>query len=205
MLNTYYIGGSPCSGKSTVAEILSKKYNLYYFKVDDFLDDYTKLGVLKGYPICKKITELNPEQIWMREPAIQCEEEFEWYKEIFGYIVQDLKQIDCKNGIIAEGAAYVPELIKQLGVPKSRYISITPTPDFQISHYKERAYVPYVLEGCSNKEKAFCNWMDRDILFAKEVQRQCLAEGYASVINDGNVSIEELVDIVVTHLGLDKS
>ena len=26
MMNTYYIGGSPCSGKSTVAELLSKKY-----------------------------------------------------------------------------------------------------------------------------------------------------------------------------------
>lgn len=24
MINTYYIGGSPCAGKSTVAEILSK-------------------------------------------------------------------------------------------------------------------------------------------------------------------------------------
>lgn len=35
MINTYYIGGSPCSGKSTIAEILSKKYN---FKVDNFLE-----------------------------------------------------------------------------------------------------------------------------------------------------------------------
>lgn len=43
MINIYYIGGSPCAGKSTVAEILSQKYDLYYFKVDDFLDDYTKL------------------------------------------------------------------------------------------------------------------------------------------------------------------
>lgn len=38
MINTYYIGGSPCSGKSTIAEILSKKYNLYNFKVDNFLE-----------------------------------------------------------------------------------------------------------------------------------------------------------------------
>lgn len=204
MLNTFYIGGSPCSGKSTVAEILSRKYNLHYFKVDDFLDSYTQLGSLKGYPVCKKITELNPEQIWMREPVIQCEEEFEWYREIFEYVTADLEQIDCKNGIITEGAAYVPALIKQLGVPKSRYISITPTPEFQVSHYRKREYVPYVLEGCSDKEKAFCNWMDRDILFAKEVQRQCLVQGYVSVINDGNMSIEELVDIVSVHLELEK-
>ena len=32
-----FIGGSPCSGKSTVAERISKEYGAYYFKVDDFL------------------------------------------------------------------------------------------------------------------------------------------------------------------------
>ena len=53
MMNVYYIGGSPCSGKSTVAEILSERYDLYYFKVDDFLDTYTKQGALKGYPVCR--------------------------------------------------------------------------------------------------------------------------------------------------------
>ena len=36
MIDTYYIGGSSCAGKSTVAEMLSQKYDLYYFKVDDF-------------------------------------------------------------------------------------------------------------------------------------------------------------------------
>lgn len=51
MINTYYIGGSPCSGKSTIAEILSERYDLYYFKVDDFLDKYTKMGASKKYEI----------------------------------------------------------------------------------------------------------------------------------------------------------
>lgn len=201
MIKTYYIGGSPCAGKSTTAEILSKKYDLYYFKVDDFLDKYTELGALNGYPICKKAVEWNAEQIWMREPLLQCEEEFALYGEIFAYVIADLKQIHCKNGIITEGAAYVPQLIKQFGVPKDKYISITPTPEFQVHHYRKRAFVPYVLEGCSDKEKAFNNWMDRDILFAKEVQKQCFEEEYVSVINDGSIRIEELVDIVSAHFG----
>lgn len=202
MTKIYYIGGSPCAGKSTVAEILSKKHNLYYFKVDDFLDNYTKAGALKGYPICKKTVELTAEQIWMRDPLLQCEEEFEWYKEVFEYVIADLQKITCKNGIITEGAAYVPKLIKQLGIPNDRYISITPTPEFQVFHFKKREFVPYILEGCSDKEKAFDNWMGRDILFAKEVQRQCQEEGFTSVINDGNLKIDKLVDIISLHFGL---
>ncbi len=201
MIRTYYIGGSPCAGKSTVTEILSQRYHLYYFKVDDFLDEYTKRGALKGYPICKKTVEMSAEQIWMRDPLLQCREEFEFYEEVFEYVSADLKQINCENGIITEGAAYVPKLIKQLGIPDSRYISITPTKEFQLAHYRTRKFVPYVLEGFRDKEKAFSNWMDRDALFAQEVQKQCYENKYVSIINDGSASVDQLVNRVAVHFG----
>ena len=92
--------------------------------------------------------------------------------------------------------------MKQSGIPGSRYISITPTEEFQITHYRKREFVPLVLEGCSDKETAFRNWMDRDILFAQEVQRQCRKEKYVSVINDGTMKIDELAGLVAAHFGL---
>ena len=201
-MNTYYIGGSPCAGKSSVAEILSKKHDLYYFKTDDFLDRYMQTGARKGYPVCRKVTSMNAEQVWMREPIIQCREEFDIYREIFEFVATDLKQIDWKGGIITEGTAYLPELMKQSGISGVRYISITPAKEFQISRYRKRNFVPLVLEGCSDKEKAFCNWMDRDILFAQEVRRQCHEENYVSVINDGTMELKELADMVATHFEL---
>ena len=138
----------------------------------------------------------------MREPFIQCREEFDIYREIFEFVETDLKQIDWKGGIITEGAAYLPELMKQSGIPDSRYISITPAKEFQITHYRERDFVPLVLEGCSDKEKAFRNWMDRDVLFAQEVQRQCQKENYISVINDGTMEMDELANLVAAHFEL---
>lgn len=50
-MNLYCIGGSPCAGKSTVAKILAEKYDLFYFKVDDYLNGYTRKGALKR-PSC---------------------------------------------------------------------------------------------------------------------------------------------------------
>lgn len=204
MIKTYYIGGSPCAGKSTIAEILSQKYGLYYFKVDDFLEAYTKSGAIKGYPVCRKTVEMNAQQIWMRDPLLQCREEFEFYEEVWEFVLADLKQIHCKNGIITEGAAYVPKLIKQLGIPGRRYLSMTPAKEFQVFHFRNRPFVPYVLKGCRDMEKAFRNWMDRDILFAQEVQKQCREYKYLSIVNDGNVTINELVDQVTKHFGLDE-
>ncbi len=201
-MNIYYIGGSPCAGKSSVAEILSQKYNLYYFKADDFLDRYMQAGARKGYPVCEKAAGMNAEQIWMREPLLQCKEEFDIYREIFEFVTEDLKWIDRKDGIITEAAAYLPELMKRSGIPGSRYMAITPTKEFQITHYRKRDFVPLVLAGCNDKETAFRNWMDRDVLFAREVQRQCHRENYVSVINDGTMEVNELADLAAAHFGL---
>lgn len=147
-MNAYFIGGSPCAGKSTVAEILSKQYGLYYFKVDERLDEYTRRGAQMNYEICKKQVEMGADQIWMRNPVLQCKEEF------------------------------------------------------QISHFRQRNGIPYVLDGCSNLEAAFDNWMERDVLFAEEVVQECNVLGYQSIRNNGELSIEELVHKVSIHFGL---
>lgn len=201
-MNIYYIGGSPCSGKSTIAEILSKRYDLYYFKVDDFLDEYTKKGASKGYEICQKQVEMTAEQIWMRDPVIQCKEELQFYEEVFEFILENLKRVSGKNGIITEGAAYLPKLMKRIQIPENRYISITPTEEFQIFHFRKREFVSYVLKGCSDMENAFDKWMKRDILFAQEVRRQCSEENYVSLINNGVIAIDELVKMVISHFKL---
>lgn len=201
-MNIYIIGGSPCSGKSTVAEIISKKCGLRYFKVDDYLDAYLKKGAADGKKYCAAIEKMHPEQIWMRPPALQCEEELALYEEIFAYVTEDLKKAAEKGAVITEGAAYLPCLVKKMNVPQERYLSITPTKEFQVSHYKEREWVPYVLEGCSDKEKAFANWMERDVLFAGAVQAQCREAGYVSVINDGSFSPDDMLIRVMKHFEL---
>ncbi|MBP3541471.1 MAG: hypothetical protein J6K72_06625 [Clostridia bacterium] len=201
-MNVYYIGGSPCSGKSTVTEALSERYGLHYFKVDDYLDRYMQLAADDRKLYCSKALRLTPEQTWMRQPTVQCEEELRIYEEIFEYILADLENIDCQNGVITEGAAYLPALAKMAGIPMKQYISITPTKEFQVFHYSKREWVPYVLAECSNKEKAFANWMDRDALFALAVQQQCAELGYTSLINDGTASVDALTDRVIAYFGL---
>lgn len=87
----------------------------------------------------------------------------------------------------------MPRLMKQENISDSRYICITPTKEFQVEHYKKREWIPYILEGCSDKEKAFENWMNRDALFAEDVRKQCEAANYKSMITDGTVSIDEML------------
>lgn len=188
-----FIGGSPCSGKSTAAERISKEYGAYYFKVDDFLDKFTHNAAKKGYPACKNSVTMTPDEIWMREPLIQCEDEFLIYDEISELVFECLEKIDA-DFIVTEGAAYTPNVMMKHG--KKEYISIIPTPDFQISHYKEREWVPYILEGCSDKQQAFHNWMERDILFAEQVKAECEENAVPCIVNDGTRTQDEMFSII---------
>lgn len=194
-----FIGGSPCSGKSTVAERISNEYGAYYFKVDDFLQKFIVMGAKKEYPTCKHIADMSYNEIWMRDPLIQCEEEFRIYEEISEFIFDYLEKIDA-DFIITEGAAFTPGIMKKYS-PKY-YVSLVPTPEFQIYHYKKREWIKYVLKDCSNKDIAFDNWMNRDILFAKQVKAECDDDGFVCIINDGKKSEDEMYCIIKKYLNL---
>ncbi len=202
MKRIYIIGGSPCSGKSTVTKTLSEKHDLFYFKVDDYLDKYTKRGAKEGYPMCTTMASRTAEETWMREPKQMCKEEIQYYEEIFDFILEDLMSIQTNKDIITEGAAFMPHLIEKITSFDTKYMAIIPSPEFQIEHYKKREWVDFVLKDCIDKEKAFSNWMQRDILFAKEVEKECKAWDYRCVLNDGSLGVDELLMKVLKDLDM---
>ena len=61
----------------------------------------------------------------------------------------------------------------------------------KIKQYKKRKFIPYVLEGCKDKKKAFENWMQRDIKFAIEVANQAKLNKRNLIITDGTNSLIE--------------
>ncbi len=64
----YMIGGSPCSGKSTIASLLARQYKLLHIKLDDLVDEMMSQASADSQPICLLRQGRNPEQIWMRNP-----------------------------------------------------------------------------------------------------------------------------------------
>ena len=203
-MSIIYIGGSPCSGKSTTVKAIEEKYGLIYFEPDKRLDGYIERAAQEGKSICKKVKLMSPEEIWMRDPEIQCEEEFQIYEEIFDYIMEDLQGLNIQKGVITEAVAFCPKLMKKQGITSNEYLTIVPSSEFQVFHYKQREWIKFVLEGCSDKEKAFDNWMQRDILFAKRVKEECLEAGFSCIVNDGKFSPEELEKKIITFFGIQK-
>ena len=96
----------------------------------------------------------------------------------------------------------MPHLVKELECPTSSYLCLTPIADFQKKHYTQREWVPYILEGTTNPEQAFENWMQRDILFAQMVRQEAVLLGYPSLITDGSQSENQTAEEVAWLLKL---
>jgi len=62
-----------------------------------------------------------------------------------------------------------------------------------------------VLKDCTDQEKAFDNWMQRAILFAKQVEKECRQRDITCIINDGSRTVDTIYDIVKKSLGLEQN
>ena len=196
----YLIGGSPCSGKSTIAANLAERYQLVPIKLDDLVEDFTREARKDGAPISTRREKRTSDQIWLREPVAMAEEEWAFYEEIFPYLLQYLVENQDKP-LMIEGAGLLPQLVSSLALELA-YLCITPSADFQIEQYAKREWVPYVLQDSSNPQLAFDNWMKRDILFAQRCRTEAEKLSYPHLLTDGRRTIEEMAERVADIFGL---
>ncbi|KXT82375.1 AAA family ATPase [Streptococcus panodentis] len=198
----YLIGGSPCSGKSTISSFLARQYDLVHIKIDDLTDQLTEQAILDRAPISFLRRDRSPDQIWLRRPEAMADEEWYFYEEIFPYLKSYLIK-NQEQSLLVEGAGLLPHLVNSLTLPNA-YLCLTPTADFQLTHYAKREWVPYILKGCSNPEEAFKNWMQRDILFAQRVREEAAKLGYPSLVTDGSQTEVQLAEEIARLLKLTK-
>jgi hypothetical protein len=144
-------------------------------------------------------------QRWSRPVPLQVAEELEFYRELFGMILEDLGEYDPGQSTIVEGAALLPELIYKTNINPNRVLYMVPTKAFQIRHYSQREFIHYILKDCKAPDQAFENWMMRDHLFGKEILLQAQKFGYGTILVDGVRNIEEQYTKVSNHFGFSQS
>lgn len=187
----YYISGSPCSGKSSISELLAEEYSFQYFKLDDFLDAFMQELAQNGNELSAKALQFSMEEMWMRDPVVMCEEEIAIYRDMLPLAFQKLSALDDDRPIIAEGAGLLLEQLQTCGVPANRVVCIVPTREFQREKYAQRTWISYYLNDCSDPAQAFENWMERDSLYGEFMLREANRLGYPAIVVDGSATVEE--------------
>lgn len=200
--HAYVLGGSPCCGKSTITARLAERLDLQYYKVDDY--EFTHLDRCdpEQQPLMHRYAQMSWDEIWMCPVPVQVEEEFEYYRERFPLILEDLRDYDLSKPILLEGTAYLPGLMRRCGVEQSRAVYMVPTREFQLEHYRKRTWIKGILAHCRDPEQAFANWMERDHLFGQEILRRARRFNYRTILVDGEAGVEDNLGMVGRHFGL---
>lgn len=200
--NVYWIGGSPCSGKSSIAELLTEKYGFRYYKCDDAYEGHMKKGQTELHPVMTKLKALSMNEIFSRPVEQQVEDTMKIYHEEFQLIMEDITSISSDKPILVEGAALLPVNVSPLLFAKNNGIWITPTAAFQVEQYSKRSWIQHILEECQDPDQSFENWMNRDIKFAQIINQDAQNRGLKTVVVDGGSTLEENAAIVEEHFGI---
>ena len=189
--NIIWIGGSPCAGKSSIADALALTYGFSVYRCDDAFTRHAEQVVPGRQPVWARLNSLSCDGLWMRPVERQITDEIAFYREEFPMILDDLAGIPAGQTVIAEGAALLPELLDEFIASPRRAIWIVPTPEFQLTHYARRDWTASTLAGCTDRDAAWRNWMERDIRFARYVAQTAATLQYPLLTVDGSHSLEE--------------
>jgi 2-phosphoglycerate kinase len=200
--NVYWLGGSPCAGKSSVSEILARRFALDVYHVDEAFERHAQSFDPSRQPALAEWCASSWDERWMQPPADLVRNVIACYGEHFALILKDVLAAAGRKLLLVEGAALLPGLVAGLLPERSHAIWMIPSADFQREHYSRRQWARGVVGQCKNPEAAFDNWMERDARFAEWVEAEASALNLRTLKVGAGRTIEDNASAVAAHFRL---
>ncbi|HVO42708.1 MAG TPA: hypothetical protein VMT34_08800 [Aggregatilineales bacterium] len=195
-----WMGGSPCSGKSTISHILAQQYALTLYHVDDAMGTHFQNLDPARHPTLIRWLGSTWDERWMHPLDQLVQEAIACYSEHFTLVVADVLALPRTTPVLIEGTALLPRLLARLGVKSSQALWVIPEGEFQRAHYAQRSWMRDILADCADPETAFHNWMERDARFARWVAGEAADLGYETLLVDGKRTVDENAHTVAARI-----
>jgi 2-phosphoglycerate kinase len=198
-----WMGGSPCAGKTSIADLLADQYRLVVYHADEMFDEHQRRVTRTQQPYLYKWTHTPWNDLWMQSKEKLLEEAVECYSEQFEMIVRDLNKRSSKERILVEGNSLLPDRVAELLSKKEGGIWVVPTESFQRERYRARGqWVEEILAECDDPEGAYRNWMERDAAFGQWINERARELNLEVIEVSGQRTLEVNAEIIARHFGL---
>ena len=189
--HVFWLGGSPCAGKSSVSEILAERFDLRLYRVDEAFEAHAPRFDAALHPALTKWRDSSWDERWMRPVGSLVRDVIACYSEHFTLILEDVLSLPRREPLLVEGTALLPRQVAGVLAERNHAVWVVPTAEFQRNHYSKREWVCRILERCDSPEAAFNNWMERDAEFARWVASEVDELGLELLKVDGERTVEE--------------
>ena len=201
--NVFWLGGSPCAGKSSISSILASRFDLDVYRVDEAFDVHIQRLNSESHSTLANWCAASWNQRWMQPLESLVQEVTACYREHFALILEDVISLPKQKPLLVEGTALLPREVVGVLPNRNQAAWVVPTADFQREHYSKREWVNGILQQCDDSEAAFQNWMERDIQFASWITAEAETLGCKVFVVDGQHTIEENALKIAAHFGFE--
>jgi len=197
--NVFWLGGSPCAGKSSISSILANRFDLDVYRVDEAFDVHVQRLNSETHLALANWCAASWNERWMQPLESLVQEVIACYREHFTLILEDVISLPKQKPLLVEGTALLPKEVVGVLTSRNQAIWAVPTADFQREHYTRRDWVSGIVQQCDDSELAFQNWMGRDIQFARWIIAEAETLGCEVLMVDGQHTIEENALRIAAH------
>ncbi len=201
--DVFWLGGSPCAGKSSISNILASRFDLDVYRVDEAFENHVQNLDSEVHATLVKWCAASWNERWMQSVESLVQEVIACYREHFTLILDDVLALPKHKSWLVEGTALMPKEVARVLTSCNQAVWIVPTADFQREHYAKREWVSGIVQQCDDSEAAFQNWMERDIQFARWIIAEAETLGCKVFVVDGQHTIEENALKIAAHFGLE--
>ena len=188
-----WIGGGPCSGKSSIADIISARLDgLVYHADDDFVEHGARASQNSRI---RQVTEASFAELFQRNVDVMLADYLAVSEEEFPMIVEDLPDASSAP-LVVEGCALLPALMPAVLTSEDVFVVLAPSEAFQRRMYAARPGVAGMLEGSRDPNVVWESWRRRDAAFSALVREDAVRLGFPIIDVDGTDSIETVTERV---------
>ena len=193
-----WIGGATDTGKSTIAQNLATRHDMYVYHYDQTDSDH-HMKLAETVSEIQKFNDASLDERWViPEPKAMFERSLFSFSRRFSLVIEDLLDFPNDQPIIAEGFGLLPELVRPMLSSYHQAIWFVPTESFKRDSMERRGK-PSFGKLTSNPEKTKTNLFTRDMMLADYYRKQVSSYGYTLYEIDGSRSAEQMTDLVEAH------
>lgn len=167
-----WIGGSTCSGKSSIAYMLGQAYNAHVYHYDkQEVDHIARSADVEKFPAINNFMAMSMDERWvLRTPMEMADNTVMSWAQRFPHVIDDLMSLPTDRIIVAEGPGLFPQLVKPYLSNPFHAIWLVAT-NKTIRKVREQRPTGIRTET-SDPDRAIDNLIERDIIIARYIKDQ---------------------------------
>ena len=197
--NVLWIGGSTCSGKSTIADRIGERRGLSVYHLDEREQEHAERATAAGFAVYERWLSMTLTERWALSPVDELvSDTLALSEERLPLILEDVGD----EPVVVEGFQLYPWLVAPVLESPRQGIWLVCTADFRRATHFGRPHAWITPRKTDDPERAQANRLERDDRIGEEIARRGSELGLKVIVVDGSRGIDEIAAETEAHLEL---